>query len=343
MEEIQLDSRYSRSNQNEFLNCGSFPKYVEFQINSRCNANCTICPYEEMAKKYPAMIMPDEGIEKIISECDTHKSEIIRMIPYLNSEPTLDKRFIDVLRRIKSGGHFVEVSTNMSGMTKEKMEAIVKERLIDDFKISFFGGTEELYKQLMPNLNFYKVVSLIKSFLEINQANGNSIDVEIIVVLGPWIDMEENMNHIRHLFPNVRIHPYGFLDRAGSVKGHSNSKRLQDEESFRTHSLAGCKLKRPFERTVIMANGDVILCSQDWDREEIVGNVFETSIKEVWNGVVFQKARQRVMGQLETPDSYICKRCKLALLSSKESGEEKVKMNFIGDRYLTDKDEKLIK
>ena len=32
-----------------------------------------------------------------------------------------------------------------------------------------------------------------------------------------------------------------------------------------------------------MSNGNVILCSQDWKNEIVQGNIFETSISEVWN------------------------------------------------------------
>ena len=332
--------------QQNIINCGSFPKYIEFQTHSRCNANCTICPYEAMAEKYPAVNMPIDRIEKIIKECDAHKSEILRIIPYLNNEPMLDSRFIDVLRRIKSSGHFIEVSTNMSGLTEKRMEAIIKERLIDDFKISFFGATKQVYQELMPKLNFQRTVTRIETFFMINQSNGKTIDVEIILVLTPWIDMEEQLDYVRERFPDVRIHGYGFLDRAGNIKGYTNNKRLHDSKTFQYYRLAGCKLKRPFERIGIMADGNVILCSQDWNREEIVGNVFETSIEAVWNGEGFQMARQRVLGQTETPDNYICKRCKLALLSPKEinsSVDQEFVMNFLGDRYLTDWDVKLIK
>ena len=135
MEVIQLDF-------NDELKI-KFPKIIEFQINSICNSHCTICPYSSIEKEFGHEQMKDEQIEKLLEEFDEHASEIERIIPYLNNEPFIDSRFINLLRRLKSKkNHTIEVSTNASLLTKEISEIIVNEKLIDDFRISFFAGNE---------------------------------------------------------------------------------------------------------------------------------------------------------------------------------------------------------
>lgn len=321
-----------------------FPKFVEFQTRSFCNANCTICPYESKAKKYGQSKMSDEMINRIIEECKSHKNEIERVIPYLNNEPTLDSRLVDILRRLKANGHFIELSTNLSGLTDARMEAIIEEELVDDLKFSFFGATEATYSSLMPGLKFSKNIDKIKTFCELNKKYGCPINLELIIILVPWLDMRSELDLLRNLFPNVRIHGYGYLDRAGSVNNIRNPTILENIDDKDSYKLAGCKLKRPFERICILANGEVILCSQDWDRSEVVSNIQNETIETIWNSNAFEKIRQKVLGEIETEGDYICKRCKLALLRGADSGylSEPLKMNFSGDKYLDEFDRKMI-
>ena len=41
------------------------------------------------------------------------------------------------------------------------------------------------------------------------------------------------------------------------------------------------------KQAYIVENGDMILCCHDWQQTVVLGNVAETSIKEVWNSPVF--------------------------------------------------------
>ena len=308
-----------------------FPKIVEFQINSICNSHCTICPYSSIAKKFGNSRMEDDQIEKIAQELDDHANEIERIIPYLNNEPFIDNRFINLLRRLKSKKkHTIEVSTNASLLTKEVSKIIVNEKLIDDFRISFFAGNEQEYKQLMPNLDFNKCKNNIKNFLEINN---DVIPYQITLILVPWMDMKKNIAQVKELFPNANIHPFGFLDRAGNLE-QKNNLAIDEDKNVK---LIGCNLDRPFERMCILANGDVILCSQDWSREEVQGNVFETSIYEVWNSKKAIDIKRMILGEIPTESNFICKKCKLAILADDENDKY---LNFKGDIYMDENDEK---
>ena len=312
-----------------------FPKIIEFQINSICNSHCSICPYALTEKKFGNIKMSDEQIEKLVDELDNYSNEIDRIIPYLNNEPFIDNRFINLLRRLKSKkNHVLEVSTNASLLTKEISEIVVNEKLIDDFRISFFAGNKEEYKKLMPNLNFDKCVENIRNFLKIND---NKIAYQITLVLVPWIDMKKNIAQVKELFPNANIHPFGFLDRAGNLEQKNNLAIDKDKNV----KLIGCNLERPFERMCILANGDVVLCSQDWSREEIQGNVFNTSIYEVWNSKRAINIKRKILGEIPTESNYICKKCKLAILADDENDKY---LNFKGDIYMdeNDKERKII-
>lgn len=316
----------------------TFPSYIELQSKGTCNSNCTICPYSLTRSQYKKEILPDSLLQRILDECKDHKNEIKRIIPYMNNEPTLDSRYLNILRKLKENCHFVEFSTNASFLTKDDSTIIVKENLIDDLRISFFAGSRENYAKLMPGLNYDLVVKNIHDLSYINQQYGNPISITICVVLCPWIDMESEINLIHFMFPEIPIHMFGYLDRAENniIKDNKLIEKIKNGNPLR-----GCELNRIDERMNICANGDVIICSQDWNREVIIGNVFESDIYSIWNSKKFQYIRDLVHGKINDIDNnFICLRCKLARVKWKN---QQIVPNFCGNKYMSPDGKKLIK
>lgn len=318
MEGIQLDLQKIK-----------FPKIIEFQTQTLCNGQCIICPYEQVKEVIPYFRISDKNVDLLIKELEEHKEDIERVVPYLNNEPFLDKRCVSILRRLKKN-HFIELSTNASLLNKQVAKTIVNEKLVDDFRISFFGGTKESYSKLMPGLKFEKVTENIRYFLSINSG---SINTQITMILLPWLEIERSIDEVKKLFPDTNIVTFGYLDRAGNNKIFRNNLCMDESNKIK---LCGCNLERPFERMCIMSNGNVILCSQDWKNEIIQGNVFETSISEVWNNNRAINIKKMVRGETESSDNFLCKRCKLAKIKV----EDRTILNFAGDKYMDEWDRK---
>lgn len=323
-------------NNNEILHnkIAGFPAYIELQTQNLCNADCIICPYCELKKKFEYTKLDFNIIEKVISECDTHCKEINRIIPYLNNEPSLDKRLIDVLRRIKVKNHFVELSSNLSAFTEAELSKIVREKLVNEFRISIFGGNPEDYHLLMPNLKFDETIQKMYDLIKLSKENPQ-LELKIVMILAPFFDAERNLSELKRLFPDVKIETFGFLDRAGSVKISKNNLRRGTNEVIVPR---GCILNRPYERMCILSTGQVVLCSQDWERKHNIGNVYNESISEIWNGIKFDKIRNTICGKDNEIMNSICVNCKLLLME--QNGQ--LCLNFTGDRYVNEVDEVII-
>lgn len=50
----------------------------------------------------------------------------------------------------------------------------------------------------------------------------------------------------------------------------------------------------PFASSNILHNGDVLLCVHDWGRKEVLGNVRDATIAEIWNGERMREIRRLV-------------------------------------------------
>ncbi len=316
-----------------------FPKYIEIQTQSLCNANCAICPYENISKTRGTngiARMPEELIKRIIDELELHKEEVERIIPYMNNEPFLDNRMMDILRYIKEKGFFVELSTNASALSENRSEQIIKDRLIDDFRISFFSGYEYLYRKIMPGLNYQKTLHNIQYFLQMNKENGNPVPVQIIQVMHEKMDLKAEQRKMKELFPEVNIHYFGYLDRAGNMKC-KNDLAIKD---FSGASLRGCSLARLEERFTITAHGEVIICSQDWLNKEVIGNIAKNRIEDIFLGKQRERLLRQLYGERDSDDLFLCKRCKLANVQT--DGSEVISQNFSGDKFMSPSDEKIL-
>ena len=65
---------------------------------------------------------------------------------------------------------------------------------------------------------------------------------------------------------------------------------------------------RPMDQAVISANGDVIICCRDWQGQNIVGNVYENTLYEIWHGEKLNNI-QKLMSRGEYSKIECCKDC----------------------------------
>ncbi len=276
----------------------SFPKVIEIQFNNLCNSSCTICPYKDM--HYDKHFMEDELFSKFLQEIQLEKPE--RIIPYLNNEPFTDRNFIDKLERLRLcyDGE-IEISTNAALLDQEKIEKLAKIKLTE-LRISMFGFYGDTYKRFMPTLNREKVLQNIKTIAEIFK---DSQTKRSIVVIDDGTIEEVEFNEMQDFVEKLgyQFCRWGFLDRAKNVAKKSNN--------FYNDSVNFCEQFRPSERIHILANGDVIFCCQDWSNEFKVGNIHDSTIKEIWNGKIYQNLRDSLFSNdKKAPE--LCCNCKLA-------------------------------
>lgn len=290
-----------------------------------CNGKCIICPHEKLYKSY--IEMSDKDIESIIKYARTNN--VKRLIPYLNNEPFIDKRMITILKNIKASQIEVEISTNLSKISYQELDLIFKENLIDDFRISFFGGTKSVYNKMMPGLDYYENLKKLTYIFE----NYSDRNIEVCMVLYPQIDIYKEAKYLESIIKNIKIRFFGYLDRGGNNK-LKNNLLIEEETSYK---VVGCTLNREKERICITASGNCVLCSQDWNENHIYGNIKNNSIKSIWNSKKRELNINKISGNLKMDNKFLCKKCKISLIEF----ENKKKLNFKGDCYVTEEGNKI--
>lgn len=263
-----------------------FPKYILIETISLCNARCVMCPVNDV--KRDIRTMSPELFEKIISEVKDYTGWIERVTINLNGEPLLDKSLEDKITRLKEiNVKYVTFTTNGSLMTSARAESLLRSGL-DNIDFSIDGATKETYESIRGNLNYDVVFNNIKQFLKIRDEIKPQVSVRLRMTVS-----ENNIHEFKPLSeywkPYFGPHDgvYGklisswasWMDGYALPEGHDPS-RLNTSPCI---SLWGT--------LPIFSDGRVPICCTDFNAKVTLGDVNQSTIREIWQGSVMSKLR----------------------------------------------------
>ena len=251
----------------------AFPSAIQIQTTSLCNASCIFCGWKNTRKSLPQGQMEESLFRKIADECG--RNFVTRISPYLMNEPLIDKdlprRIAYLSKRVKPWTK-IKLSTNGALLTPE-----VSERLIDAglrrLWVSVQGYSQETYGQSM-SLDLKSVLNNIDVFLEMKKRRKAKLPKLLITTLRTKIvehELEEAARYWAMRGVEWRLHNPD--NRSGEDISNLSTQKIE----FRRR----CDLF--LKQAYILYNGDMILCCHDWGRTVVLGNVAESSIKEIWN------------------------------------------------------------
>lgn len=288
----------------------AFPRTVQIQTMTGCNAACIFCPYPLTVNTQPKGRMDDVLFKQIIDEMAHHG--VRRISPYLMNEPFLDEALIDRLTIIKEiiPSAKVVVTTNGSRITHEKADELINHPYIHALYISFQGIEKEGYESTMKgSLKFEETLERVNYLIGrwkqsggkklfkivVTMVSTNKIDPEKAVKYWRAVGVESKFTALENRGGNIEI--AGSLSRDG-MKRFANCTRL-------------------FKQAYIMFNGDMVLCCTDYTRKVVLGNIAGSSIQAVWNGKKANAVR-RLYAEGNMDKILLCKNCEIAYTTGEE-------------------------
>ena len=273
-----------------------FPAVIQLQTINACNAACTMCPYPLFKGRFARGRMDDALFEKITEEI-AGQPEVDTFVPMLQNEPFLDRRILERVKHFKSrtGGRVaVELVTNGAFLNEDTVERI-RDSGLDVLDISLDAISPAVYRKVRIGLDYEQVLAGVNRVIDARLPN-TAIFVRLVRV-------RENFREVK-VFARawkargVPVFIYSANSRAGALPDFDRELRVPEDEVPWTQRL-GRRLVRgylhhcpvPFAAAAILNNGDVLLCTQDWARRELLGNVRERSLSEIWNGPRMREIR----------------------------------------------------
>ena len=281
-----------------------FPRTLQIQTVTGCQADCIFCPFGETFDFQPKGRMAPELFERIIAEAKRHG--VRRISPYLMNEPFIDK---DLFRKIvyiheQIPDSKVVVTTNGGLLTRERVDEMLDVgEALHALYVSFQGIEKDAYEKTMRGaMHFEHTMENINYLLEQQRRRGSEWPrVWITMVSTDVIDAKKAVAYWKKR--GVRSKYTALENRGGNIA---------DAESFSWsgHMDYFSTCTRLFKQGYINFNGDMVLCCTDYSRKQVLGNITNSSIYDVWNGERASDIRRRFLGgQIHTID--LCRDCKV--------------------------------
>jgi radical SAM protein with 4Fe4S-binding SPASM domain len=193
---------------------------------------------------------------------------------FLFGEPLLHPEIVKMIQYIKSKGMPFHLTTN-GALCDDKMgEAILRSGVTsaDYLTFSILGFSKEVHENIMRGVNHELVLENVKNFIK----NRKRLGINGPVVETVFYSIPENEHELKP-----------FLEYWSKIVDHAidGGKAIEafiDQKSCKKARTQTCP--QLWERMAIHWNGDVAICGEDVNGEEIVGNLRDQSIRDVWSG-----------------------------------------------------------
>ncbi len=235
---------------------------VEFSINGACNRRCVFCPRVNKTE-YPNIL------NNLNMGAFKNMTKDLKSINYNGRfsftgfcEPLLTKNLNEYVYELKSNlpKSTVEIVSNGDVLEKKtglKMLENLFKAGLDRIRISLYDGPHQI--QIMENIR--------------KQAN---LSEDQFMIRKRYLGADES-------------HGITISNRAGSV----NYKTEHFELKALTEPLKQ-PCYYPFYKVLIDHDGAVLMCSNDWKKEKIYGNILKDSLLNIWSNQKFNETRKKL-------------------------------------------------
>ncbi|MFO7535791.1 MAG: radical SAM/SPASM domain-containing protein [Kiritimatiellia bacterium] len=266
---------------------------------ARCNLRCTMCPNKEMDGTLKGN-MSLELFKKILDEAAPFVHDI-----YLHhrGEPLLNPALFEMIRYANGKGVPSRFHSNGALLDADKAE-----KLLDAgpslISFSIDGFEKEPYEKVRVGATFEKTLENVFRFLAMRRARGLKKPYVVIekIVFNNQKESPESRARIAEL--TRRFQKAGADEVVEKAEYEWAEERLPEAAATR-RQMSKCTF--PWYAMVVLWNGKVTPCPQDfWGKLEL-GNLAAQSIREVWNGEPYRALRRAYGANINT--LALCRKC----------------------------------
>jgi MoaA/NifB/PqqE/SkfB family radical SAM enzyme len=290
----------------------NWPLIVKIDISPACNLRCLQClhatpngdPTLERQDFTGSKRMSLDQYKAIVDEIRGKTSAVSL---YYMGDPLVHPDVVEMCQFASGAGLSIHTSSNFSfSLTDERIKRILTSG-VTHFSVCVDGLNQDTYSLTRVGGRLDRVVDNLRRICELRRQEGLKyphIEVQ-------YIKFQHNLDQLdeaRKLFEEIGVDQ--LTEFWGSLHNYVDCgpDRYTVYGPKKKPRWPYCKW--PHFSTVIKYNGDVIPCC--WYREgeqytrdgdaRVIGNVFETSLKEIWRSQEYQEIR-RIVADPEAADS----------------------------------------
>jgi radical SAM protein with 4Fe4S-binding SPASM domain len=291
---------------------GGMPLSLNFEPTTSCNLRCPECPSGLRSFSRPTGMLEQKFFQKTIDEL---YDKLIYLTFYFQGEPYLNPNFLDMVKYASQKKIFTFTSTNAHYLNDENAKRTVESGL-DKLIISIDGTTQEVYEQYRVGGNLDKVIEGTKNILKWKR----QLKIKTPYIVFQFLVVKPNehqMDDAKRLTKELGVDEIKF--KTAQVYNYENGNELipdniaysrYKKKADGTYSIKNKLLNqcwRMWSGCVITWDGLVVPCCFDKDAQHRLGNLKETSLKEVWQSEGYNNFRSSILNSRKEID--ICSNC----------------------------------
>ncbi|MBX2888414.1 MAG: SPASM domain-containing protein [Ferruginibacter sp.] len=289
------------------------PMAISFEPTTSCNLRCPECPSGLRSFTRPKGMLAPAFFNKTINEIS---KEVFYLIFYFQGEPYLNPNFLDMVKYATAKKMYTATSTNAHYLTDEMARRTVESGL-NRLIISIDGTTQEVYEKYRRGGNLQKVIEGSKNIVKwkrVLKSKTPFIIFQFLVVR----HNEHQIDDVKALAAKIGVDQVRF--KTAQVYDYENDpnqlipqnerysryKKTRDGHHIPKQKMANHCWKM-WNANVITFDGRVVPCCFDKDAKHKMGDLNESSFREIWNGKAYQRFRNALWRGRKNID--ICANC----------------------------------
>ncbi|MCX4296479.1 MAG: SPASM domain-containing protein [Lachnospiraceae bacterium] len=251
---------------------------LTLEITTHCQGNCIVCVRDKI--RYKLGNMTQQLFEKAVTEADELYAKYGGGVEFVDlggmGEPLLDAQIEEKLKWLDMHYPNIQVGLTTNGqLLMNKKEVICK--YVDILKISNYGFTKQSFEKVhRGSLIFENVKDNIETFLSIPSKCRPKTIMSFLVLR----ENEGEENAWKEYWEGKCEELY--IWRPHNWAGYRESHTKQEQQNCRSCG-------RPGKDFVVRANGDISVCCLDFNREMSIGNLYENSFEDIYEGEILKK------------------------------------------------------
>lgn len=261
------------------------PKGVgDIEINDSCNIDCLMCSTSLATR--PKGLMKMEKFERIVAELAGMGVKAVSL--HTIGDPLANKRLPQYLQILREHGVHVGTLSSNCLMLDRHMDTIFEYRdIIDRISASIDGSSKWVYEKIRKGGNFEELHANLLAFTKRNNAHPNPFPVWVNCVV-----TNDNYHELAYL-PSVFDYVtepsrfnFGMID--GLTPDHSYFEEAKVFEDYYAHIPCGALWAEPH----IHKDGNLTLCTRDYNGDLVFGHIDQGTIVEQYNGEAIKAMRR---------------------------------------------------
>lgn len=269
------------------VNLSYSPIKLWIELTNHCNLKCRLCPNREIPFSKKGY-MGWDLFKKIIDDAE---GKVRELNLFHRGESLLHPKLFDMVEYAGSKGFITRIHTNATLLKTSVIEKILDSKL-SYISFSFDGYEKSTYEKNRINSSYEEALNGIIKFLNIKEEKSKSQPYTVLQIMESdnqfsKKDFKIQRKNFAKKFKSLPLdrivirtpHNWGGLVELGKESRHT--KKISVTCTF------------PWYALVILYDGVVVPCPQDFNAKLVVGDIREQNLEDIFNGKDLRELRLR--------------------------------------------------